>query len=97
MRDFKELKQKLLQNNQIKEEYNKLTSKYKLIEQILEIRLQKGITQKELANRLNTKQSAIARFESGSYNPTLSFLQELVKALDCELDISIKQSSIIDL
>ena len=37
-------------------------------------RIEKGITQKELAKKIDTRQSSISRFESGAYNPTLIFL-----------------------
>jgi transcriptional regulator with XRE-family HTH domain len=48
-------------------------------------RLIKGLTQKELAEKAGTKQSNIARAESGAYLPSLSFLKRIADALDTYL------------
>jgi predicted transcriptional regulator len=42
-----------------------------------------------LALKIGTKQPSIARFESGDYNPTISFLKKISKALDSKLEIKI--------
>jgi ribosome-binding protein aMBF1 (putative translation factor) len=52
---------------------------------ITEARLHAGLTQKSLAEKLGTKQPAIARIESGLKLPSLSWLFELAKALDTYL------------
>ncbi|EKF49497.1 transcriptional regulator, XRE family protein [Thermosipho africanus H17ap60334] len=59
-----------------------------LVTQIVKLRMKKGITQKELAKKLGTKQSAISRLESMSTNPTLKFLFKVLKALDAEIKIN---------
>jgi len=59
----------------------------KLVTQIVKLRIEKGITQKELAKKLGTKQSAISRLENVSVNPTLKFLFKILKALDAEIKI----------
>ncbi len=46
-------------------------------------------SQKELAERVSTQQSSIARLESGKMQPRLSFLRRIVKALDGKLEICI--------
>lgn len=55
---------------------------------IIEARIKKHVTQKILADKMGTKQSSIARFESGRSNPTLSFVQKLVLALDVKIKIT---------
>jgi predicted transcriptional regulator len=47
------------------------------------------MSQKDLALKMGTKQPSIARFESGYYNPTVSFLKKISKALDSKLEIKI--------
>ena len=49
-----------------------------------------SLTQAELAERADTKQSNISRFESGNYNPSVDFLQKIAGALDKKLDITLK-------
>jgi predicted transcriptional regulator len=39
---------------------------------------------------MGTKQSSIARLESGDYNPTISFLKKTAKALNSTLKIKMK-------
>lgn len=89
MKSYKKLKKQLLKNRQIEQDYKKLGPEFELIQLIVERRLKQGLTQAELAKKLNTKQSAISRLERGDYNPSLAFLGRLAKALDAKLHISI--------
>jgi DNA-binding XRE family transcriptional regulator len=47
-------------------------------------RLQKGWSQKQLATRVGTSQSYIARVEAGSIDPQVSTLRRLAEALDVQ-------------
>ena len=55
-----------------------------------EWRIKKGITQKQLAQRMKTKQSAIARVENGNYLPSLSFLERMAKENKMDLIVKFK-------
>ena len=90
MKNFNELKRKLLQDKAVKKAYGNLAPQYALIEMIIRKRLKVGLSQEALANKIGTKQSAIARFESGKTNPTLSFLTNITNALNGKLTISLK-------
>lgn len=57
--------------------------------QVARLRMMQGLTQKELAKQVETKQSSIARLESGKHQPTLSFLQRVVEALGGRLEVHI--------
>ena len=50
-----------------------------------EARLRVGLTQRQLATRAGTSQSAIARWESGAVQPSLERLRELIRACGLEL------------
>jgi transcriptional regulator with XRE-family HTH domain len=50
-----------------------------------EARLRAGLTQRELATRARTSQSAIARWESGEVVPSFERLRELIRACGLEL------------
>ncbi len=89
MKTFQNFKNKALKNKSFKKEYDALETEFKLIELLIQKRLNKGMSQKELAEAIGTKQSAISRFESGDYNPSLSFLSKLSGALGAKLKISI--------
>lgn len=61
---------------------------FQLLDVIITKRIKNGLTQKQLAEKVGTKQSAIARFESGQYNPSLNFVSKLSKALDLRLQVN---------
>lgn len=87
---YRQLKNKLLKDKEIRQEYENLGPEFSLINLIIKERIKKGMSQKELAGKMGTKQSAISRFESGKYNPSLSFLQKIAEALDTKLKVSLK-------
>ena len=89
-RDFNEIKKELLKDPEVKKEYDRLGPKFDLIRSIIEKRIEKNISQEELANRMGTKQSALSRLESGNYNPSLAFMQKVAEALDSKLEIRLR-------
>lgn len=89
MKNYKQLKSKLLRDKEVKKNYEALKSEFEFITAIIEKRIEKGLTQKMLAKKLGTKQSAISRLESGVYNPSFAFLKKAVNAMNLELKISL--------
>jgi ribosome-binding protein aMBF1 (putative translation factor) len=87
---FSDFKKEALKNPKIKAEYDRLGPEYEIIEAIIKKRIEKNISQKQLAEKMGTKQSALSRLESGNYNPSLAFLKKVATALDAKLSISIK-------
>ena len=80
--NLKKYKEKLLSKNpEFKKEYYSYNLAFEIGQMLLEARTIKGITQKQLARMINTKQSGIARAESGKYLPSLSFLNKIANAL----------------
>ena len=90
MKNFNELKKVLLQDRAVRNAYDELAPQSAIIKMIIKKRLKIGLSQEALANKIGTKQSAIARFESGKTNPTLSFLTNITNALNGKLTISLK-------
>ncbi|OGY84227.1 MAG: transcriptional regulator [Candidatus Kerfeldbacteria bacterium RIFCSPHIGHO2_12_FULL_48_17] len=88
MKSYKTLKNQLLTDKQIRKAYDDLGPEFELIHMLIETRIRKGLTQKALAQKIGTKQSAISRLERGTYNPTVAFLRKLAKALGTDLHIS---------
>ncbi len=89
MRDWEDFKKELLQDPEAKKAYDALEVEYSIITQVIKKRLEKGLTQKQLAAKMGTKQSAIARLEGGNSNPSVAFLEKVSKALGSKLQISI--------
>ncbi len=83
--NLKDLKNELLQDPEFRKEYYKNDLKLDTALMIEKARVIAGLTQKELAKKMKTKQAAISRAESGNYLPGLSFLKRMAKALGTEL------------
>lgn len=86
---FDDMMRDALRDPKFKKAYEALKPKYDLIRAILDARINHGVTQKELARRVGTTQSAIARFESGAGNPTLAFLSKVSEAVGARLEVRI--------
>lgn len=86
--DFDRYKKKVLaKDRQLKAEYDQLQPEFAVVEAILKARMKKGLTQRGLAKKMGTKQSAISRLETGRANPSLNFLKRLAGALDSSLEV----------
>lgn len=85
--DFEVFEKESLKNPEIKAEYDKLQPEYAMIQVVIDARVKRGVTQKELAEKIGTKQSVISRLESGRANPSVAFLKKLAEALNSHLEI----------
>ncbi|AIM38635.1 hypothetical protein KO02_19490 [Sphingobacterium sp. ML3W] len=52
---------------------------------IKEIRVEKGLSQRKLAHRINKDQQSIQRLEAGNINPSIFYLYEISKGLEISL------------
>lgn len=91
MKTYQQFKRKLLKDKKVKKAYDELGAEFSLIETVIEKRLEKGLSQKDLAQMIGTKQSAISRFEAGGYNPTIAFLQKMACAMGLNVKISLTE------
>lgn len=85
--DFETWEKEILKDPEIRAEYNKQQPEFALIQAILDARIKTGFTQKELAEKIGTKQSVISRLESGRANPSIGFLKKMASALNSNLQI----------
>ena len=90
----KEKSQKKLheENPEYKKMYeeNKNSPLYNLRKKILHLRIDKDLTQSQLAEMADTKQSVISRLENGTCEPKLSTIKKIAEALDKEMKINFK-------
>jgi transcriptional regulator with XRE-family HTH domain len=73
-----------------KRHYEALEEQYALANTLIGARVQAGLSQVELAKKMGTSQSSIARLESGRVRPSLSTLIRLAKATGTALHISLE-------
>jgi ribosome-binding protein aMBF1 (putative translation factor) len=62
-----------------------------IADQVAGRRLDKGLSQKDLAERCGTTQSAIARLEAGGRPPRIDTLLRIANALDCDLAVELRE------
>ncbi len=67
--------------------YTDLEEEFSMAQAIIEARTRAGLTQAELAKRMKTTQSVIARLESGKSKPSTTTLQNLARATGTRLEI----------
>lgn len=89
MENFDKIKKELLRDPGFKKAYDDLKPEFELIASIIRKRIERGLTQKQLAKKVRTRQSAISRLESGEYNPSFAFLQKIAGALGAKLKVSL--------
>lgn len=85
---FSKFKAELLKNPEFKTEYDRIKPEFDIIDAIIARRIASKMTQKQLAAKMGTKQSALSRLEAGNANPSLNFLKKLAAAMDTTLHIS---------
>ena len=88
MKNYSQFKTRLLKDKDVQKAYKALEPEFVLAYTVIEKRIEKGLTQSQLAHMIGTKQSAISRLESGNYNPSVVFLRKIARALKLNLQIS---------
>ena len=89
MLTHKQLRTKALGNADVKAEYEKLSDELAFLDEFLHARAAQGLTQAQVAEKIGTTQSAVARMESGSgrHSPSLATLTKYAEALGCKLEV----------
>ena len=85
---LKEYKTEKMKNPEFAKAYNEMEPELNVIRAIIDARISKNITQKELADRTGIAQTEISRLENGTRNPSIKLLQRLAEGLDMVLNIS---------
>jgi predicted transcriptional regulator len=63
-----------------------------LIEELVRARRDSGLSQTEIAARMGTSQSAVARLESGDLDARMSTLQRYATAVGCTVNWQVRPS-----
>ena len=85
MKTFEQFKRASLERAGVRKALADIDLEFRIIESMIRARINKKVTQKQLAGRIGVTQSALARFESGRINPTLSFLKKVTNGLGLQL------------
>ncbi|MDO4585517.1 MAG: helix-turn-helix transcriptional regulator [Planctomycetia bacterium] len=88
MNEYRAFRKKMLQNPEVKKAYDELEPEFSIIRQTIAARLEQNMTQAELAEKIGTSQSCIARVEGGNANPSIAFLKRLAAGLGKKITIT---------
>jgi DNA-binding transcriptional regulator YiaG len=89
MTKLKDLKARLMEDPEFREEYARIDGEYALIEALVRARTAAKLTQAELASRLGTTQSAVARLEGGRVSPSFATLRRYAEATGTRLTVDL--------
>jgi len=90
MRSFENFKKKALKKPAVKREYAALESEFALASELIGARTKANLSQAQVAHRMGTSQSAVARMESGRVLPSTTSLLKYAKAVRMELKIVLR-------
>ncbi|MBS0277261.1 MAG: helix-turn-helix transcriptional regulator [Proteobacteria bacterium] len=89
MKSFAAFKKQLLKDPAVKAEYDRLGPEFALAEALIKARLGAKMTQGQVARKMGTTQSAVARMESGNGFPSTTSLVKYARAVGKELKIGL--------
>lgn len=95
MTGFDALKKDLLQREDVRREYDALAQEFSLAEALIRARSEAALTQAQVAAKMNTSQSYIAKLESGQVSPSMKALERFAAATGARLRISFEIATII--
>jgi transcriptional regulator with XRE-family HTH domain len=87
MSKVKDLHRTWLKDSKYKAEYDSLDEEFQLARTLIEARTRAGLSQTQLARRMKTSQSYIARIESGKVRPSTDALERFAAATGSRLRI----------
>jgi predicted transcriptional regulator len=87
--NFKHFRTRALRRPAVRKAYDELKEEFAYVEEVLKARVDSGLTQAEVATRVGTTQSAIARLESSEskHSPSIATLQRYARALGYRVEV----------
>ena len=91
MLTHKELKSRALEREDVRAEYDRLEEEFAFLDEFLKARSSAGMSQAEVAKKMGTTQSVVARLESGrgKHSPSLATLRKYARALGYRIDLKL--------
>ena len=93
MPGFRQLHEKWSSEREYRKAYEELQPEFELARALIAARSQAGLTQAQLAARMNTSQSVVSRLESGQAHPSTKTLERIARATGTRLRIAFEAVS----
>ncbi|MDP1633155.1 MAG: helix-turn-helix transcriptional regulator [Gallionellaceae bacterium] len=91
MKTLKTLKQEMLADADTRASYDALADEYAIARELIAARARAGLSQSEVAQRMGTTQSVVARLESGKRPPSMRTVERFAQAVGGHLVFHIEQ------
>ena len=88
---WSEVRRRRMESPAARASYEKTRLAYELGRKVRDLREAHGLSQRELAERMHTTQSVIARLEAGGSKPSISTLVRVAEALGVSVDVRFKE------
>lgn len=88
--NLKEYKTRKVQEPEFADAYEEVQAEMNIVRALVDARISRNLSQKELSEKTGINQTEISRLENGTRNPTVRLLQRLADGMDMVLDISFK-------
>ena len=92
MKTLKDIKLELLANPATQAAYDSQAAEFDMARELIAARSRAGLTQSDVAERMGTTQSTVARLEGGKAAPTLRSLQRYAQAVGCRAVVRIEHA-----
>jgi predicted transcriptional regulator len=89
MTKISDLKKRLMNDPEFQKEYEEADAEFALVEALLRARTKAKMSQADVAKRIGTTQSAIARLEGGKVSPSISTMRRYAEATGSKLQINL--------
>ncbi len=90
MKTLKTLKRELLTDAETRAEYEAMADEFAIARELIAARARAGMSQDEVAQRMGTTQSVVARLESGKRPPSMRTVQRFAQAVGGHLVLRIE-------
>lgn len=87
---YSDFRKEALEDIKVKKEYDELEPEFQIIRALIESRIEKSLSQQDLAKLTGIDRADISKIENANANPTLATLKKLANALDKKLVIEFK-------
>lgn len=93
MIDYNDIRKKWMQDPEFVKEYEALEEEFSLASAMIAARAHADMTQQDVAAKMETSQSYIAKLEGGAVNPTMKALKRYAEATGSRVKITFEPVS----
>lgn len=94
MTKIKDLHRRWRKHDDYKAAYEALDEEFQLARVLIEARMRAGLSQSQLARRMKTSQSYVARIEGGKVRPSTGALERFARATGTRLRIAFEPATL---